>query len=105
MGGKYRFDREAVSEEEWPEFSFWEGDRPVDEGTQDGGKHRDEVNTKIHSVPTEREKMANNEVDVKDVKEPVRTTPHNCWPKAVASGKTFMLLKNAFWNCWLNGGV
>ena len=26
LEGKYKFSREKVSEDEWPEFSFWDSD-------------------------------------------------------------------------------
>ena len=89
LEGKYKFDREEVSEEEWPEFSFWEGDQVKAE------KKRDLL------VNTEKQRI-NEEVIGK---EHVGTSPNNCWSKAVASGKTFTLLKNTFWHCWLTGAL
>ena len=85
LEGKYNFDREEVSEEEWPEFSVWEGSQAS------GEKHIGGTNGDL-LVNTGKEY---------DGTEHVRTSPNNCWSKAVASGQTFTLLKNTFWHCWL----
>ena len=96
LEGKYKFDREEVSEEEWPEFSFWDGDQVNAEKHNGGGNGDLLVNT---------EKQRAEKVDKEVVgKEHVGKSPNNCWSKAVASGQSFTLLKNTFWHCWLNGG-
>ena len=97
LEGKYKFDRERVSEEEWPEFSVWEGVQ-VKAEKHVGGTNGDLlVNTE-----KQRAETVNGEVVGK---EHIGTSPNNCWSKAVASGQTFTLLKNAFWHCWLTGAL
>ena len=102
LEGKYKFDRERVSEEEWPEFSVWEGVQAKAE------KHVGDPNRDL-LVNTEKQRAekVNEEVVGKEhiEKEHIGTSPNNCWSKAVASGQTFTLLKNAFWHCWLTGAL
>ena len=97
LEGKYKFNRQQVSEEEWPEFSFWEGDQVKAE------KHVGDPNKDLLvNTEEERAEKVNKEVIGK---EHIGTSPNNCWSKAVASGQTFTLLKNAFWHCWLIGAL
>ena len=93
LEGKYMFDRQQVSEEEWPEFSVWEGVQVKAE------KHVGDPNKDL-LVNTEEERAE--KVNGEDH---VGTSPNNCWSKAVASGQTFTLLKNTFWHCWLTGAL
>ena len=108
LESKYKFDREEVSEKEWPEFSFWEGDQvnaekhvgengdQVKAEKQVGGKNGDTFNT-------EKPRAENHEVSGK---QHVGTSnPNNCWSRAIASGQSFARLKNTFWHCWLTGAV
>ena len=97
LESEYKFDREEVSEEDWPEFSFWEGDQDSTEN-HIGGKKGDLVNTEKQRT----EKV--NQEEVTEKKE-VGTSPNNCWQKAVASGQNFWMLKNTFWHCWLSGAI
>ena len=94
LESKYKFDRDEVSEEDWPEFSFWEGDQ-VSAGKHVGGENEDLEKQRTEKVEQE-------EVTGKQEQE-AGTCPNNCWQKAVASGENFWMLKNTFWHCWLSG--
>ena len=97
LESRYKFDREEVSEEDWPEFSFWEGDQVCTE-KHIGSKKGDLV----HSEKQRTEKVNQEEVTGKN---DIGTSPTNCWKKAVASGQNFWMLKNTFWHCWLSGAM
>ena len=98
LESKYKFDREKVSEEEWPEFSFWEGDQIKDE------KHNEDENgDQVNTEENPRAEKVNQKVNGK---QHIGTSLYNCWSKAVDSGgQSFALLKNTFWHCWLTGAV
>merc|ERR1712080_120505 len=104
LEGKYKFDREEVSEEEWPEFSVWDGDQVVWDGDQvDAEKNGVGANGDLLvNNEKQRAEKVNKEVDAKGHS---GTSPNKCWSKAVASGHTFALLKNTFWQCWLTGAL
>ena len=97
LENKYKFDREEVSEEDWPEFSFWEGDQDCIE-KHIGSKKGDLV----HIEKQRTEKVNQEEVTGK---KDAGTSPNNCWQKAVASGQKFWMLKNTFWHCWISGAM
>ena len=96
LEGKYKFSRETVFADEWPEFSFWEGDQVKTKKHNRGGNGDLLLNTEKQRAEDVNKEVGGNEQ--------VGKSPNNCWSKAVASGQSFTLLKNTFWHCWLNGG-
>ena len=111
LESKYKFDRKEVSEEEWPEFSFWEGDQvKAEKHVRENGdqvkaeKHDEDENGDL--VNTEENPRAEKVNQKVNGKQHIGTSPNSCWSKAVDSGgQSFALLKNTFWHCWLTGAV
>ena len=110
LQGKYKFDREEVSEEEWPEFSFWEGDQVNAE--KHVGENGDQVKAEKQVgakngglLNTEKPRAEKVNQEVSGEQHIGTTSPNNCWSRAVVSGQSFARLKNTFWHCWLTGAV